>query len=167
MPLDETRLEEIALRYAARYATTRAKLNAYLRRKLTERGWAGERPADPDAIVARFAARGYVDDAGYAAMKGAALGRRGYGARRVGEALRADGIEETDLAPVRDTARADRWAAAEAFAKRKRIGPFAREPAERDVREKQIAAFLRAGHDFATARTWVDAEPGEVPGAPD
>jgi regulatory protein len=31
------------------------------------------------------------------------------------------------------------------------------------VREKQLAAFLRAGHDFALARRWVWSAPGEVP----
>jgi len=162
-PLDDTRLNDMALHYVARYATTRAKLAAYLRRKLRERGWSGDRPADPDAIVARMAELRYIDDAGFAVMKGAALGRRGYGARRIGEALRADGVEEPDRTDALDSARSGKWMAAETFARRKRIGPFAREPAERDVREKQIAAFLRAGHDFATARAWVHAEPGEMP----
>ena len=153
-PLDDTRLNDMALHYVARYATTRAKLAAYLRRKLRERGWSGDRPADPDAIVARMAELRYIDDAGFAVMKGAALGRRGYGARRIGEALRADGVEEPDRTDALDSARSGKWMAAETFA---------REPAERDVREKQIAAFLRAGHDFATARAWVHAEPGEMP----
>jgi regulatory protein len=161
--LDEARLGELALRYVGRYATTRAKLRTYLARKIAERGWAGDVPADPDAIVARFADLGYVDDAGFAAMKGAALSRRGYGARRVAESLRAAGIEDADRAEAQDTALEAHWAAAQALAKRKRIGPFAREPAERNVREKQIAAFLRAGHDFATARAWVYAEPGAIP----
>ncbi|QUT05274.1 RecX family transcriptional regulator [Sphingobium phenoxybenzoativorans] len=162
-PLDDARLNEMALRYVGRYATTRAKLAAYLHRKLRERGWAGDRPADPEAIVARMAELRYVDDAGFAVMKGAALGRRGYGARRIGEALRAAGVEEPDRAEAEDEAASGKWATAQAFARRKRIGPFAREPADRDIREKQIAAFLRAGHDFATARAWVNAEPGEMP----
>ena len=40
-PLDHHRLEELALRYVERFATTRAKLRDYLRRKLRERGWKG------------------------------------------------------------------------------------------------------------------------------
>ena len=45
-PLDAEALEQAALSYAGRYATTRAKLAAYLARKLRERGWngAGEPP---------------------------------------------------------------------------------------------------------------------------
>lgn len=157
----------MALRYVGRYATTRAKLNAYLRRKIGERGWEDELPADIDAIVARFAELGYVDDAGFATIKGAALGRRGYGARRVDEALRADGVEEVDRADAQDAAVASKWAAAQILSRRKRIGPFATQRPDRAMREKQMAIFLRAGHDFATARRWVDCEPGEMPEAED
>ena len=41
-PLDAPRLEELALAYVARFATSAAKLETYLRRKLRERGWEGE-----------------------------------------------------------------------------------------------------------------------------
>lgn len=162
-PLDETRLRDLALHYVGRFATTRAKLIAYLRRKIMERGWDGPRPPDIEALAAQLAELGYIDDAGFAAMKGAALTRRGFGTRRVGEALRAAGVEEADRAPALEDAGAARWAAAEAFAKRKRLGPYATAPVEREKRDKQIAAFLRAGHDYAMARRWIDAAPGEIP----
>ena len=40
----------------------------------------------------------------------------------------------------------------------KRIGPFAQEGADPDRRRKQLQAFIRAGHDFALARTLVFAD---------
>lgn len=156
-------MSELGLRYVGRYATTRAKLRAYLGRKLLQRGWSGERPADVDELIDHFAELRYVDDAAYAAMKGGFLARRGYGARRVSENLRAAGVEDSDREEAETAARDGRWDAAHVFARRKRIGPFASEPAGRDLREKQLAAFLRAGHDFATARAWVSAAPGELP----
>ncbi|MGK2910893.1 MAG: regulatory protein RecX [Sphingobium sp.] len=162
-PLNETRLRDLALHYVGRFATTRAKLISYLGRKLMERGWDEPQPADPHGLATRLAELGYIDDAGFAAMKGAALTRRGFGTRRVGEALRAAGVEETDRAPALDDAASAKWAAAEAFARRKRLGPYATSPVERDKRDKQIAAFLRAGHDYAMARIWLDAAPGEMP----
>lgn len=162
-PLDEDDLRALALRYVGRFATSRGKLRAYLARKLKERGWAGERAADIDGLIARFVALGYVDDGGYAAMKGAALTRRGYGPRRVGEALQAAGIASADRAAAEEAARAARWDAADRLARRKRAGPYGAGPLERRDREKMIAAFLRAGHDHATARRWVDATPGEPP----
>ena len=164
--LDEERLRELALAYVGRFATTRARLVRYLERKLRERGWEGENSADLDALAARFAELGYVDDQGYARMKGAAMERRGLGVRRIAQTLQADGVAEADRAEAEQLAKNGEWDAADILARKKRIGPYAREDGERDdprLREKQIAAFLRAGHDFAVARAWVDAAPGEFP----
>jgi len=88
-PLDSAALEQAALGYAGRYATTRAKLGAYLARKLRERGWAEAGAPPVERLVERMAAQGYVDDRAFAAARAAALGRRGYGERRVSEAARA------------------------------------------------------------------------------
>jgi regulatory protein len=164
-PLNGESLDRLALNYAGRYAATRAKLRAYLLRKLRERGWAGDGEPPVERIVARFADLGYVDDRAYAAAKADGLSRRGYGARRVGDALRLAGIEESDSAPALDAARADAWQAALRFAKRRRIGPFADEPAERPARDKALAAMLRAGHPLDLARRLVNARPGEIPPA--
>tara|TARA_R110000782_G_scaffold78276_8_gene155518 strand:- start:177594 stop:178139 length:546 start_codon:yes stop_codon:yes gene_type:complete len=160
-------LRELALGYVGRFATTRARLVRYLERKLRERGWEGESAPDIEVLADRFAELGYVDDGAYARMKGAAMERRGLGARRIGAALRADGIDGEDRAAAEEQARAGRWEAAEILARRKRIGPYGVKPEDRALwgrlREKQIAAFLRAGHDLATARAWVEAGPGEMP----
>jgi regulatory protein len=157
-PLDVARLEELALAYVARFATSAGRLAAYCRRKLRERGHAGQDdgvPApDVAALVERFVDKGFIDDAGFARVKADGLLRRGYGARRVGDALRADGIAE----PLREQVapgEAGRREAAAAYARRRRLGPFARQPlaaADRAAREKQLAALLRAGHDSAHAR---------------
>lgn len=160
-PLDEDALRDMALRQVARFATSRGKLIDYLRRKIRERGWGGERPADPEALADRFVALGYIDDAGFAVMKSGALARRGYGARRVDEALRAAGISDGDREQADAQTASEAWMAAERFARRKRIGPYASAPCDPKQREKAIAAFLRAGHDYAMARRWVDAAPGE------
>jgi len=159
-PLDAERLERLALRYVERYATTRAKLRTYVERKLRERGWSGEAPADPAALVQRIAALGYVDDRAFAVMKSDALGRRGYGPRRVASALRAAGIAEDEWP---DQAEDEKWEAALRFAQRRKLGPFAAQVPDRAGREKAVAAFLRAGHSMAHARMLVDAAPGTVP----
>jgi regulatory protein len=49
------------------------------------------------------------------------------------------------------------------FAQRRRIGPFADEPANPRTREKWLAAMIRAGHGFALSRRLVDCAPGAVP----
>ena len=162
-PLDEERLRDLAVHYVGRYATTRAKLTRYLGRKLRERGWDGEGSPEIEALVAHFDALGYVDDQAFAEAKSRALTARGYGARRVGHALYAAGIEEPDRADAEAQARDAAFESAGKFARKRRVGPFAVAEADPDMRRKQLAAFLRAGHDFALARAFVDAAPGEIP----
>jgi regulatory protein len=161
--LDEKRLEQAALRYAGRYATTRAKLAAYLRRKLRERGWSGSGEPPVDGLVERMAALGYVDDRAFAAARAATLGRRGFGERRVRDALRAAGIDEDDSSEARAEARRGAWQAALRFAERRRIGPFAEGEPDRAGREKALGALLRAGHPPELARRLAHARPGEIP----
>lgn len=162
-PLDPEGLERLALFYAGRYATTRARLKSYLVRKLRERGWAGESEAPVEQLVARLAELRYVDDQAFAASRAASLGRRGYGERRVREALAAAGIGEEDSADAREQARSEAWAAALRFAERRRIGPFAADEADRPAREKALGAMLRAGHPVDIARRLVTARPGAIP----
>lgn len=164
-PLDKDALEEKALAYAGRYATSRARLAAYLDRKIRERGWDGPDSPPIDELVERMAALGYVDDGAFARARAAALGRRGYGERRVGAALKAAGIGDEDAAEAREMAAEGAWAAALRYAERRRIGPFASEIADRAGREKAMAAMLRAGHPADLARRLVHARPGDVPNA--
>lgn len=159
-PLDPAKLDEIALRYVGRYATSRAKLCAYLSRKLRERGWNGAGEPDLDRIAERFARLGYVDDAAFAMSKSQALASRGYGKRRLVESLRAAGIGEEDSAGARELADREKVAAALRFAKRRRIGPFGAGGEDPRQREKAIAAMVRAGHDFALARKLAALPPG-------
>lgn len=151
VPLDSKRLEELALRYVGRYATSKAKLVAYLSRKLRERGWNETREPDLEAIAARFSELGYVDDAAFALAKSRSLTGRGYGRRRLDDKLRAAGIGDEDAVEARDHAEREALDAALRFAERRRIGPFAHDDPDPRGREKAIAAMVRAGHSFAIA----------------
>ena len=154
-PLDAARLEDLALAYVARYATSAARLQAYLSRKIRERGFEGDDPGIP-AIVDRFLELGYIDDAAFARTRSEGLLARGYGRKRVAEALRAAGIEED----LREELAPNEWEERQAalkLARRRRFGPFG-ESRDLERREKQIAAMVRAGHRFETARALVDAQ---------
>ena len=156
-PLDAARLEELALAYVARFATTRAKLEAYLARKLRERGWDSETPPRIAEIAERFERAGYIDDEAYARAKAGSLLRRGYGMRRVGQALGAAGVDEA-VREVVAPREAERRAAALTMVRKRRFGPYASAPStDRAQREKQIAAMLRAGHSAQHALVLLDA----------
>ncbi len=159
-PLDQPALERAALRYVERYATTRAKLAAYLTRKLRERG--SEGPIDVAGLADRMAELRYVDDRAFAEMRAASMTRRGLGPRRIRDALRHAGVGEEDAGAVADTLDDGAEAAALAFARRKRLGPFAVAPVERDRREKQIGAMVRAGHAPSLARRILSLDPADI-----
>lgn len=162
-PLDQEALERLALAYVGRYSTTRARLNIYLVRKLRERGWEGERPADIGALVERVARLGYVDDRAFASARAASLQRRGYGQRRIDQALQAAGIEEGDAAEVKEEAQGGAFAAALRFAERRKIGPYAAGEPDRAMRQKAFAAMMRAGHPIEVVRRILNISPGEIP----
>jgi regulatory protein len=159
-PLDEQGLNNLALRYVERFATTRAKLAADLQRKLRERGWGDGAVPDTNALADRFAERGYVDDSGYALAKARSLAARGYGKRRLADTLRVAGVAEPDSAAARSHADEEAVESAIRFAKRRRIGPFAvAVDSSPQARDKAIGTMLRAGHGFALARAIVSLEP--------
>jgi regulatory protein len=160
-PLNEGSLNELALRYVGRFATTRAKLRSYLARKVREHGWDGAREPNVSAIAERFADQGYVDDSAYALAKSQSLTGRGYGKQRVMQTLRAAGVEDEDGSAARSHAEEEAVSAALRFARRRRVGPYAaaelRDPRER---QKALAAMVRAGHGFGLARAILEVPPG-------
>ena len=154
-----TRLEELAVAYVARFATSAGKLACTT--QLRERGFVEDEAPDLDALIGKFVERGYVDDESYGRAKAGDLAARGYGARRVEHALRAAGIGE-ELRHALEPGEHARRHAALVLARKRGFGPFERKPVaggdeERKLREKRLAAMLRAGHDFDMARRVVEA----------
>ena len=159
-PLDEEKLNELMLAYVAKFATSRAKLGTYLTRKLKERGWAGAGEPPVEAMVEKAARVGFVDDAAFALGKARSLTARGYGERRVAQALHAAGIEDSDGEAARDHAQEEAVESALRLARRRRFGPCAATAADPAEREKQLAAMIRAGHGFRLAKAILGMAPG-------
>jgi regulatory protein len=161
-PLNATHLRALALHYVGRYATTRRKLADYLSRKIRERGWQDDRSADIAGLVESFSELGYVNDAQFAEARGRSFVRKGLGKRRLDDELRAAGIVDSDARNAHEHAEVSAFLSAENFARRKHVGPFARQSVEPDKRQKQLQAFLRAGHSYDIAKMFVFADPGDV-----
>jgi regulatory protein len=151
-PLNAERLRGLALAYVGRYATSCARLAAYLNRKITERGWVDESIPPVAELVTQFQSLGYVDDEAFAKTRGESLLRRGYGPNRLKLSLRVSGIGTDIIDRTANVDDEDAMAAAMVFARRKRIGPYARDPETQDNRQKMIAALLRAGHSYEVSR---------------
>jgi regulatory protein len=150
-------IERWALAYLGRFASSAENLRRVLlrrvRRRLPEDREAQAVAATAiDALVARYRAAGLVDDAAYAAGRARARLRRGQSLRMIRAGLAAKGVGTDDaeaaIAALRDEAGDPDLAAACAFARRRRLGPYRRVPADRD---KELAAFARAGFARAAA----------------
>lgn len=150
----------MALFYVGRFATSRAKLISYLKRKIRERGWEDTVEPDVEAVADRLVRLGYVDDAAFALSKARTLTIRGYGEGRVRQSLRAAGIGEEDSAGARELAAASAVSAAVKFAQRRGLGPFAARDLDPRAREKALSAMIRAGHRFALAKAILSLAPG-------
>lgn len=162
-PLDAARLDELAISYVGRFATSRAKLLTYLKRKLRERGWGGEGEPPLEGLADRMVRLGYIDDGAYALSKARSLTSRGYGGRRIRQALSIAGIAEEEAGEARSLVEAEAVESALRFARRRSLGPFAADRPDPRRRERELAAMIRAGHGFGLARAIIDLNPGEIP----
>lgn len=160
-------LENAALHYLERFASSAENLRRVLMRKVDRSVHAHGTDRDEaagwvDALVERYRASGLLDDTAYADLRAGSLHRRGASTRAIREKLAAKGVarDAVDAALERldaDTEGSLDRAAAVAFARRRRLGPF-RPPDQRaGHRDRDLAALGRAGFDYATARRVVDA----------
>jgi regulatory protein len=163
-------LHEAALAYLARgaasadsVAKTLARRTANWARRATRAGRDADEVATEaaaareviESIVARLGEVGLVNDSAFAASRARRMTRAGRSRRAILAHLAHKGV---DAEIVREAAPRDASAeldAAIAFARRRRIGPFAREEelaverdARRDAERKALGAMARAGFDF-------------------
>jgi len=171
-PLSRESLERAALRYVERYDSTQDNLRRVLERKVdrelaggeTEpqlrdaaRGWVAE-------VVERAVELGWVDDRRYAEGLVQLLRRRGISHRASWQKLRQKGVsadlirEQLGAGPEAET----ELAAASAYARRRRLGPWRAQEQREERRERDLAALARAGFDLSVARTVVEAEAPET-----
>ena len=154
-------LENAALHYLERFATSSGNLRRVLMRKVARSAEAhGTDPAEGqqlvDDIVARFLRAGLLDDRAYAAQQAASLRRRGASRFGIRGKLALKGVagELIDAAVGALDAEPgeSELAAACALVRRRRLGPC-RTPEQRAAfRQKDLAALSRAGFGLGLAR---------------
>jgi regulatory protein len=143
-------VEKWALGYLERFASSAENLRRVLRRRVRRRTSdpeiARQAGALIDELVERYRESGLIDDAAYAAGRARYRLARGEPLRKIAAGLAAKGVDAEDraaaLATLRETMPDADLAAACAFARRRRLGPFRRGPADR---QRELAVFARAG----------------------
>jgi regulatory protein len=152
-------LENWALGYLGRYASSAENLRRVLRRRVRRRIGAdtsASREADAliDALLERYRDSGLLNDATYAASRARSALARGQSLRQIAGGLAAKGVGPQEraaaVAALREETADPDLAAACAFARRRRLGPFAPRPMAHD---RALATFARAGFARAIAET--------------
>jgi len=141
-------LERWALGYLGRYASSAENLRRVLMRRARRYSSENAQQAGVliEALIVRYQESGLLDDAAYAAARVESLRRRGDSLKAIRARLAAKGVSAEVAADavsgLRDSAADPDVAAACAFARRRRLGPFRRGAADR---QRELAAFARAG----------------------
>ncbi|MBU6474360.1 MAG: regulatory protein RecX [Alphaproteobacteria bacterium] len=155
--ISKTYLENAALYYLQRYATSAENLRRVLLRKVKRSCAFHGQPEEEfiplvDALVERYKTVGLLDDGGFARAKAASLRRQGLSGRAIMAKLQVKGLSpsqiEAALKTVDEEHEDAEAAAAAAYAKRKKLGIWRVRPADP---QKELAAMARAGFGYDVA----------------
>lgn len=165
------RLRNQALHHLGRFAASRAHLRSLLLRRALKAGrphGMGEDVLAPmvDAVVADLVGLGLLDDRAYALTRARGLAGRGRSPRMIRLKLAQQGVAGDLIAASLDRLAEERGgdpvlASAVVLARKRRLGPFGPSALRDGRREKDLAAFARAGFPYAVARRVLDAETPE------
>jgi len=163
-PLTATSLENAAVFYLGRFASSSGNLRRVLMRKVARSTRANpDTDVDAeagakmvDAIIARFVQKGFIDDRAYADQAAASLARRGNSRFSIAGKLAQKGVEaemvDAAIETLDEDSGSSEVAAACALVRRKRMGPY-RLPAKRaEWKDKDLASLARAGFRLDLAR---------------
>lgn len=165
------RLENIALHYLQRFATSAENLRRVLMRRVDRSAYHHDTDRDEgaawvDDLVARYLKSGLLDDHAYAEGRTTALLRRGVAPRTIRQRLHEKGVDPEAIdAALRAAAEENPdldLVAAIRLARRRRLGPYRLGDDRGERRDKDLAALARAGFTYDTALAVIDAETPEA-----
>ncbi len=168
-PITAKYLQNAAVFYLERYASSAEGLRRVLRRRVSKARLLDAPVMDNvdeaiEALVGKFVAAGLLDDKAFAQTKARSLHRRGMSGRLTRQRLQvagvgADDVEEA-MAALDDELGTDpakrELQAALAFARRRRLGPYRAKDRE-DNKARDLASMARAGFAYSLARKVIEA----------
>jgi len=155
--LNAESLENAALHYLGRFASSSANLRRILLRKVARAAPEGDEGAGPklvENLIARYLARGLLDDRAYAAQAAASLARRGTSRFAIAGKLAQKGVSHELIEETLEGLgeRGGEIAAACALVRRRRLGPYRAPGSRAEWRRKDLASLARAGFGLEVAR---------------
>lgn len=170
--LDQAALLRAAMDHLARRSDSVQGLKRALARKIAKAQAKDQaRIEDAEAAIARvveqITGKGLLSDRTFAESRARFLVGRGRSRLQIAADLAARGVDrETTQTALASRDRGDERAAAIAYARRRRLGPF-RISQRREKRLNDIAAMQRAGFALALASAIIDAHSAEALNQPD
>jgi regulatory protein len=169
--VSKSSLENAALFYLERFSASAEGLRRVLMRRVERAARAhGDDPAEGAVLVAdligRYQSAGLLDDQRYAEGKSRSLLRRGCSKRAIRQDLARRGvatevidraIEDLENEVAEDDVSCDQ-AAAQAYARRRRLGPFRSPEMRAQYRDRDLAALGRVGFSWEIARQVIDGD---------
>ena len=161
-------LKDAALHYLGRYAASTTRLRQVLKRRIHRSAKENELDPQPlleelERVVAMLIRTGLLNDASFAEGRVRSLNRRGGSRRQIAAKLGAAGVAQATtakaLAGLEEELPDAEFAAAIAYAKRRRLGAFrAQRDESPDRRRKDLMAMARAGFALDLARRALKGE---------
>lgn len=158
-------MREVAVAHLQRFPCSVAHLRRVLKRKIDRSVRHHGDPREPlieamEAAIVSLDGGIFLDDRRYAAARVTSLHHRGKSRRAIAFTLRTKGVDAEAAAEALTAVEGDahELAAAAAYARRRRLGPFHRDAStRRDRRQKDLAALGRQGFGYGIARAVIDA----------
>ena len=155
-------LKDAALHYLGRYAASTTRLRQVITRRIARSAKANEFDPQPlleelERVIAMLTRTGLLNDASFAEGRARSLNRRGGSRRQIAAKLAAAGVARATTADALAGVEAElpdaEFAAALAYAKRRRLGVFRTKRDETpERRRKDLMAMARAGFALDLAR---------------
>jgi SOS response regulatory protein OraA/RecX len=161
--MDAVWLERSALRYVARWESTRQGVALLLERKVRQRCDRTAERCEPalaliPEIVERLQVLDYINDLRFATMGLERLRRRGRSRAQIHAYMQKHGVPDsiTDEVLQTDAPGAERQAASR-LASQRRLGPYCPDPVAREAnRDQHLAALARRGFSRESALRVID-----------
>ena len=165
------RLENKALSYLARFASSEANLRQVLTRFGRRKCWPKDAdPAEEDAflaqldqaidlLVSHYNSLGYIDDMAYAHSRARGMRLRGTSGRHISQYLKGKGVESAIINQTMDDedigSMDAETEAAMKYARRRKLGQFASPNSRKkaDWENRHLASMVRAGFGFHVAKS--------------
>jgi len=175
-PLTAASLENAAVYYLSRFASSSGNLRRVLMRKVARAAQIGEEGGEEgqaeagvrmvDALIARYLEKGLLNDRAYAAQAASSLAQRGASRYSIAGKLAQKGVANDlvtqAIAELDEKGGSSELAAACALVRRRRLGPYRAPDKRPDFREKDLASLARAGFSLDLARRVLRAKDVEA-----